>query len=177
MHIIIPVSTTANHKLLRCVRLDDSDLEIFEQAAEPGEWVVPGGFEFLDDEHSLSGRRLQAFRCGFLGLTSFGRTTLATIASASEPEFRQAIEALAQHFVDRYGAPDPATAAPAAREEIEYAESLCEYPEGTLICIERELDDNGISEKFKRFVPSNTADWQAAKPIGLKDLMEDDEHT
>ena len=35
-------------KLLRTIRLDPSDRFIFERAAEPGEWAVPGGFAFFD---------------------------------------------------------------------------------------------------------------------------------
>ena len=43
-------------KLLRCIRLDPSDTFAFEKAAEPGEWVVPGSFIYLDqDVSSLKG--------------------------------------------------------------------------------------------------------------------------
>ena len=37
-------------KLLRTIRLDPSDTFVFERAAEPGEWAVPGAFVFLDAE-------------------------------------------------------------------------------------------------------------------------------
>jgi len=33
---------------LRTVQLDASDLQVFEQAAEPGEWAVPGSFALLE---------------------------------------------------------------------------------------------------------------------------------
>ncbi|MFN7308661.1 MAG: DUF6505 family protein, partial [Acetobacteraceae bacterium] len=46
---------------------------IFDQAAAPGEWAVPGGFSFWDEDTAqMSGKRRQAFRGGFLGLGSFG---------------------------------------------------------------------------------------------------------
>ena len=49
-------------KLPRVVRLDDSDMEVFAIPAKPGEWAVPGGFEFLDhDPVSLSGKHLRFF--------------------------------------------------------------------------------------------------------------------
>lgn len=166
----------SSRKLLRTARLDNSDEEIFELPADAGEWAIPGSFEFLDDdESSLTGRRLQAFQGGFLGLTSFGRSTLVAIASASGNQIQQAIEQLAGHLLERYGAPDMAGARRAARSELEYAESLCEYDVGTLIAVERTLSEDGIAERFKRFIPSQTADWEDAKPISLSDLVKQDD--
>lgn len=163
-------------KMLRSARLDDTDDEIFEKAAQAGEWAIPGGFEFMDDdESSLSGKRMQAFRGGFLGLTSFGRSTVVSIASATEEQVGEAVEQLGRHLLEHYGAPDQSAARHAARSEIEYAQSLCEYEIGTLIAVERELTADGIEEKFKRFVPSQTADWENAKPISLKDLVKQDD--
>lgn len=163
-------------KLLRGARLDDSDEDIFEIAARPGEWVIPGSFEFLDDDDStLTGKRLQAFRAGFLGLTSFGRSTIASISSASDDQFQEAVEQLAAHLFDHYGAPDRAAALHAARTELEYAESLCEYEIGTLVAVERELTEHGIAENFKRFIPNQVADWEEARPISLADLVKQDD--
>ena len=60
-------------KLLRTIRLDASDTFVFERAAKPAEWAIPGGFMFADrDPRTLAGRDRQAFRAGFLGLGSFG---------------------------------------------------------------------------------------------------------
>ncbi len=59
---------TGMNRLPRTIRLDPSDLVVFERAAEPGEWAVPGGFPFWDDDPAaLAGKRRQAFRAGFLG--------------------------------------------------------------------------------------------------------------
>ncbi len=105
-------------KLPRVVRLDDSDVEVFPDPARPGEWAVSGGFEFLDhNPATLSGKQLQAFNCGFLGVGSFGRSTLVAITAASDADFRSVVEHLAAHLVDRYGAPDLAAAMQAAEEE------------------------------------------------------------
>lgn len=163
-------------KMLRCARLDDSDEEIFDRAAQAGEWAIPGSFEFLDDdEDSLTGKRSQAFNAGFLGLTSFGWCTLVSIASATEDQIEEAVEQLGRHLLDNFGAPDRAAALTAARSEIAYAESLCEYDIGTLIAVERELTDEGIEERFKRFVPNQDADWEDAKPISLADLVKQED--
>lgn len=166
----------SRRKMLRCARLDDSDEEVFEHAAQAGEWAIPGSFEFLDDdESSLTGKRLQAFRSGFLGLQGFGRSTLVSIASASDEQIVEAVERLSEHLLERYGAPDRAAARQAACSEIEYAESLCEYEVGTLIAVERELTERGVEERFKRFVSNQVADWESAKPLSLSDLVKQDD--
>ncbi|MFQ5763830.1 MAG: DUF6505 family protein, partial [Rhodospirillales bacterium] len=65
----------------RTIRLDESDRRVFERAAEPGEWAIPGTFVFADaDPATLSGKARQAFAHGFLGLESFGWSTLVEVA-------------------------------------------------------------------------------------------------
>ena len=139
-------------KLLRVVRFDDSDGRVFERAAEDGEWAVPGGFEFAGDTaDTLVGKRRQAFANGFLGLAGFGRSTFVAVASADEATRRRLVEALADHFVDRYGAPDRAAALPVAEEEIAFAAELCgEYEAGTTLAVTRELGPDGVREAFRR---------------------------
>ena len=152
-------------KLPRAVRLDDSDIEVFAIPAEPEEWAVPGGFEFLDhDPASLAGKQLQAFKSGFLGIGSFGRTTLVAITETSEADFRSAVEQLAEFLLDHYGAPDLAAAMQAAEDEVNYAESLCEYEIDTLLAVEREFTDDGISERFKKFILTG-AEWEQGRPL------------
>jgi hypothetical protein len=171
----MPANKSAR-KLLRCARLDNTDEEIFESAARAGEWAIPGSFEFLDDdEASLKGKRLQAFNGGFLGLTSFGWCTIVSIASATEDQLQEAVDSLTHHLLDNHGAPDSAAARQAARSELAYAESLCEHEIGTLIAVERRLTAAGIEEKFKRFLPSQEADWEGAKPLSLADLVKQDD--
>ncbi|MDH3639226.1 MAG: DUF6505 family protein [Gammaproteobacteria bacterium] len=156
---------TTTRKLLRAVRLDDSDLEVFEVTAEPGEWMVPGGFEFLSSaDLNLGGKQKQAFHSGFLGVRTFGRATLAAITLASEGDFNNAVQQLTENLFVHCGAPDRAAAAKAAMEEVRFAESLCAYDENTLIAVERELTEDGVSERFKRFIPTG-ADWEQSKPL------------
>src|ERR671925_1208555 len=74
-------------KFPRTIRLDPSDTFIFERAAEPGEWAVPGGFVFFDvDPATLEGKARVAFRSGFLGITSLGFSTLVQIVEASDAD-------------------------------------------------------------------------------------------
>ncbi|MEK9971791.1 MAG: DUF6505 family protein, partial [Ferrovibrio sp.] len=54
-------------KLLRTIRFDESDARVFPDAADPGEWAVPGTFVFADaDPETLSRQERQAFANGFL---------------------------------------------------------------------------------------------------------------
>ncbi len=137
-------------KLPRTLRLDASDRVVFERAAEPGEWAVPGGFCFWDDDpDALSGKRRQAFRAGFLGLASFGWSTLVEVAEASAAERDAAVAALAAHILERYGAPDPVAARAAAEEEVAFAASLCVHPVGTVLALSRVVEDGAVRERFR----------------------------
>lgn len=138
-------------KLLRTIRLDASDTFVFVQAAAPGEWAVPGGFTFWDvDSRALSGRERQAFRAGFLGLSSFGWATLAVVTPVTAEERSAAVAALAAHLVAAHGAPDLDAAKAAAEDEIAVASELAAHPEGTLIALHRTVDaDGSLREQFR----------------------------
>lgn len=134
----------------KTMQLDLSDWQVFEQAAEPGEWAVSGAFAFADaDPDSLTGKPAQAFRNGFLGLDSFGRSTLVMIGEIDAADFEKVVDRLAAHFVSHYGAPDIEAARPAAREEASFAAGLCDHPVGTLITVERSFGPDGIVEQFR----------------------------
>jgi len=142
------------------VRLDDSDEHVFERAAEAGEWAIPGAFVFSSlDAERLSGGMAQAFASGFLGLASFGWSTLVEVGEMPEAEYETLTNSLAMHFVARYGAPNVTAALPVARQELDFARGLCDHPPGTLIAVERELSADGIRERFR--VVSDGADADA----------------
>ncbi len=146
-------------KFPRTIRLDSSDLNVFAQAAEPGEWAVPGSFAFLGrDQAQLNAKDRLAFRSGWLGTESFGRATLVEVAEIGEAAFFQVVERLARHFVDHYGAPDLAAALPAAREEADHAASLCEHAVHTLLAIEREEGETGLVERYRVIRPERARD-------------------
>jgi Family of unknown function (DUF6505) len=138
-------------KLLRCIRLDPSDTFAFEKAAEPGEWVVPGSFMFMDqDVSNLKGKAKIAFRSGFLGVETAGWSTLAVVVTATREERDDAVQVLAAYLVAEHGAPDLPTALAAADDEISFCESCAQHPEQTLVIIHRSLDDDGtIREQFR----------------------------
>jgi len=141
-------------RLLRTIRLDPSDTFVFERAAEPGEWAVPGAFVFWDDDpEALEGKARAAFRAGFLGIVSLGHSTLVQVVEASEEDHRQAVETLAGRLVTHFGAPDLAAARIAAAEEVAFASSLCDHPADTLIAMNRSHEDGATRETFRTLRP------------------------
>jgi hypothetical protein len=145
-------------KLLRTIRLDGSDSFVFEKAAEPGEWAVSGAFAFTHcDPVNLRGKARTAFRAGFLGLQSLGRSTLAQIVEASERDRRMAVDMLAMQLVAHFGAPDLAVARLAAEEETAFAASLCDHSPGVLVAVTRSYEEGEIHETFRTLRPREDA--------------------
>lgn len=156
-------------RLLRTIRLDASDANVFPEAAASGEWAVPGTFLVAGrDPESLTRKEALAFGTGFLGIASFGFSTLVVVSEAQAEERAVAIEALAAQLVARLGAPDLAAARPAAEEELAFAASLCEgHPPGTLIALQRTRDaDGAIRERFRRLRPRAGGAADDGSPCG-----------
>ena len=137
--------------LARTIRFDSSDLHIFDLAAEEGEWAISGSFMFSGiTEDALVGKTRQAFANGFLGLSSFGFSTLVSVASAKQDDYDSVCEMLASRFMADYGAPSIELAKQAAHEEIGFMADICsEHKIGTLLSITRTLTDQGIKESFR----------------------------
>jgi hypothetical protein len=138
--------------LPRTIRLDASDAVVFARAAEPGEWAVPGTFLFAGrDPASFSRKEQIAFRSGFLGVGSFGFSTLIIVQPATEEEREQMIVALSRQLVTHLGAPSEEIARPAAEEEVALAQDLCRgHAENTLVALHRSVNDDGaIHEQFR----------------------------
>ncbi|GMG84226.1 DUF6505 family protein [Paralimibaculum aggregatum] len=138
-------------RLARTIRFDESDERVFARAAEPGEWAISGGFAFSDwSEEQLAGQARQEFANGWLGLGSFGRATFVAVTEITEAEYAALTETLAAHFVEAFGAPDIETARPVAAEELGFMRAMCEdHDPNTLLVVERELVDAGVSESFR----------------------------
>jgi hypothetical protein len=122
-------------KLPRTIRLDRSDAVIFTPAAEPGEWAVPGTFIFAGrDPEGLSRKEQIALRSGFLGIASFGWSTLVTVTLVRPQDRAEAVAVLAEQLV--------------------MAEDLCRgHAEGTLIALHRTAEDGGLRERFRTLKP------------------------
>lgn len=157
-------------RFLRVIRFDQSDDFVFERSAGSGEWALPGGFEFADiTPDLLTGKTRQAFANGFLGIGSFGRATFAVTAEVSESEFDGIVTALADRFVEKFGAPSAAAALEAARAEADFIVDLCaEKPINTVFTLRRVLDEGEIREEFRVVTPPS-------KPLHAKvwDVVDD----
>ena len=141
-------------KLLRTIRLGASDTFVFTTAAQPGEWAISGAFVFWNgDPDKLEGKARTAFRSGFLGIASLGWSTLAQIVDADERDRHAAIDVLAQQLLSKFGAPGPGEARAAAKEEIAFAESLCNQPRDTLIAVHRTFENGDVREQFRTLRP------------------------
>lgn len=151
-------------KFPRIIRLDATDNEVYERAATPGEWAIVGSFHFWDhDPQQLTGKARQAFSHGFLGSSSFGWGTVATVAEISPIDLELVCQRVARHLVEQFGAPDVAAALPAAREEVEFAAGLCDHPVNTLLALRREFNGTEIKEIFKLVSPPSGAEHDALR--------------
>ena len=159
-------------KLLRTIRLDPSDTFVFDTASEPGEWAVSGSFIFLnEDVTKLDGRARSAFRSGFLGVQSWGWSTLVQIVEASESDYRAGVEKLAEQLVDKLGAPTSMEAEVAAEAEFAFARSLCTHPAGILIAVNRVDESGDFRETFRSLQPK-----EQGKPFRSFAFLEADEY-
>jgi hypothetical protein len=158
-------------KLPRTLRLDPSDVFVFDRAAEPGEFAVSGAFAFANiDPSTMSHKARVAMRSGFMGVDSLGWSTLVEVADGDA----EAMAArLAAQLVRHFGAPDLATALVAAREEVAFAASLCDLPLGTVVAVSRTMGEDGLSEQFRTL----TARADRAPPVfALVESDEDPDH-
>lgn len=137
--------------LARAIHFDESDMNIFHKPARTGEWCISGGFEFSNwSEADLTGKARQAFSNGWLGVETFGRVSVVAITRIEQAEFETLVTALAQHFVDIYGAPSLEAAEGVAREELMHMVETCEgQPANTLLLISRELTEAGVKESVR----------------------------
>jgi hypothetical protein len=144
-------------KFPRTIRLDPSDTFVFERAAEPGEWAVSGAFVFWNqDPAKLGPKQRVALRSGFLGIDSFGWSTLAIVTEATEAERLAMVERLAAQLLEKFGAPDAGAARDAAEEETAFAASLCDHPAQTLLAVQRSVEGGEIRERFRTLKPRGT---------------------
>jgi len=125
---------------------------------------VPGTFLFWGRAaDTLSRKEAIAFRSGFLGVDSFGHSTLVAVQEARPEERAALVAALARQLVARLGAPSVDDALPAAEEEVALAESLCrDHPLNTLVALHRRHEDGAIREQFRTLRPRDETAFSAS---------------
>ena len=137
--------------LARAIHFDESDMNVFHSSARTGEWCISGGFEFSNwSEADLTGKARQAFSNGWLGAETFGRVTFVAVTKVEPMEYEAIKQALAQHFVQMYGAPSLEAAAQVAEDELAHMVELCnDQDPNTLLTVARDLTESGVKESFR----------------------------
>jgi hypothetical protein len=115
-------------KLLRAVRLDDSDDHVFRScgAAQEGEPVVTGGFAVCDFDNSPACEPSCHCSSSFLAIGSRARCSIAEVVEVSEADLEAQVEALAWHLVRAWNAPSWEAAHSVAQEEVRHTAEVCE---------------------------------------------------
>ena len=125
-------------KLLRAVRLDDSDDHLFREtgAAKEGEPVVTGGFTGPESS--------------FLAIASRARCTIAEVREVTDEELEAEIEATAWALVRGWNAPSWEAARALAEEEIRHTAEVCETlaPEVWITVKRTETAEGNIEEQY-----------------------------
>ena len=67
------------------------------------------------------------------------------------------VERLAGQLMDKFGAPDGEAARKAAEEEVAFAASLCDHASGTLLAVQRSVENGEIRERFRTLKPREAA--------------------
>jgi hypothetical protein len=115
-------------KLLRAVRLDDSDDHLFKThgAAREGEWVVSGGYAVCDFANAPKCDPRCYCESSFVALESRRRCSIAEVAEVTEAQAEELADQLAWFLVKGWGAPSWEAARTVAEEEIRHTAEVCE---------------------------------------------------
>jgi hypothetical protein len=115
-------------RLLRAVRLDDSDEQVFRScgAARDGEPVVSGGYATCDFAHERRCSPSCHCEASFIALGSRARCSIAEVVEVSPEELEQAVDTLAWHLVRAWNAPSWDAARRVAEEELRHTSEVCE---------------------------------------------------
>ena len=115
-------------KLLRAVRLDDSDDHIFRThgAAVEGEWVVSGGYAVCDFANAPKCEPRCHCESSFVALEGRRRCSIAEVVEVTPDELEAHTDALAWFLVKGWGAPSWEVARRVAEEEMRHTADVCE---------------------------------------------------
>ena len=141
---------TTMPKLLRAVRLDDSDTQVFRAcgAAADGEPVVTGGFAACDFERAPRCDPPCFCQSSFLAIGSPARCSIAEVVEATGEEAAAQADALAWRFVRTMGAPSWEVARAAAEDELAHVAEVCEtLSPGVWITVKRSRSPAGDLEE------------------------------
>ena len=140
-------------KLLRAVRLDDSDDQVFRAcgAARDGEPVVTGGYAVCDFDTAPRCEPVCHCNSSFVAVGSRGRCSIAEVVEATTEDMESQIDALAWHLVKVWKAPSWEAARALAEEEVRHTAEVCETlsPEVWItVKRTRRAEDGALEEQY-----------------------------
>jgi hypothetical protein len=140
-------------KLLKAVRLDDSDDQVFRAcgAANDGDAVTTGGFAVCDFEDAPRCEPACHCEASFLVVGSRARCTIAEVVEVTDAQVEEQVQALAWHLVRAYNAPSWEAAHAVARDEVRHTVEVCETlaPEVWItVKRERSADGGALEEQY-----------------------------
>jgi hypothetical protein len=140
-------------KLLRAVRLDESDEHVFRAcgAAREGEPVVTGGYATCDFGRRRACEPSCHCEASFVALGSRARCSIAEVVEVSDEELERQVDVLAWHLVKSWNAPSWEAARRVAEEEVRHTSEVCETlaPELWItVRRERRADGSGLDEQY-----------------------------
>lgn len=140
-------------KLLRAVRLDDSDEQVFRAvgAARDGEWVVSGGYAVCAFDSAPQCDPACHCESSFVAVGARSRCTIAEVAEVDDAALEEQVEALAWHLVKAWNAPSWEAARRVAGEEVRHTAEVCETlaPEVWItVKRTRRADDGALEEQY-----------------------------
>lgn len=149
----LPKLPHAMAKMLRAVRLDDSDDHVFRGcgAAAEGEPVVSGGFAACDFDRAPRCDPPCFCQSSFVALGSKARCSIAEVVEVSDAELEDQVEALAWTLLRKWNAPSFEAARRVAEEEVRHTAEVCETlaPEVWItVKRERRTDDAALEEQY-----------------------------
>jgi len=139
-------------KLLRAVRLDDSDEHVFRTcgAARDGESVVSGGYAVCDFDRAPRCEPACHCESSFIAVGSRNRCSIAEVVEVSEQEMEDQVQALAWHLVKAWNAPSWEAAHALALEELRHTAEVCETlsPEVWITVKRERRADDALDEQY-----------------------------
>ena len=144
---------TGMPKLLRAVRLDDSDDHVFRAcgAAADGTWVTTGGYAVCDFDRAPRCDPPCHCHSSFVAVGSRQRCSIAEVAHATDEEIEEVVQGLAWHLVKAWGAPSWEAARQVAEDEVRHTAEVCETlsPEVWItVKRTRRADDGALEEQY-----------------------------
>ena len=139
-------------KLLRAVRLDDSDEHVFSGcgAARDGEWVVSGGYAACEFDAAPRCEPRCHCESSFIAVASRNRCSIAEVVEATEEELEEQVQALAWHLVRAWNAPSWEAARALAEEEVRHTAEVCETlsPEVWITVKRQRAEGGALAEQY-----------------------------